>query len=112
MTEVVALDEFAVWFRALDRKSADAVARYVKLLAENGVSLGHPYSSAIQGSAVALRELRVRHAGAAIRVLYAFDPDRRAVVVLGGDKANDKRFYNRSIPRAERLFAAYLAQRK
>jgi len=111
MTEVVVLDEFETWYRDLADDEAEAVARYVGLLEQFGVTLGHPYSSDIKGSSLAMRELRVKHAGAAIRILYVFDPARQAVLILGGDKKGDDRFYERMIPKAEALYAAYLKTR-
>jgi len=72
------------------------------------VALGFPYSSEIKGSG-ALRELRVRSSGHPLRVFYAFDPLRRAVLLPGRDKTGDDRFYETFVPRAEQLWAEYLA---
>jgi hypothetical protein len=58
----------------------------------------------------ALRELR--RSGQPIRMLYAFDPERQAVVLVGGDKTGDERFYEREVPRAERIWEQYLKERK
>jgi hypothetical protein len=80
----------------------------VGLLEEKGVALGFPHSSGVMGSK-ALRELRVQSAGHPLRVFYAFDPIRRAVLLFGGDKAGDNRFYETFVPRAERIWAEYLA---
>jgi hypothetical protein len=55
-----------------------------------------------------LRELRVQHAGRPYRVLYAFDPRRTAILLLGGDKAGDPRWYTTQVPIADRLFDAHL----
>jgi hypothetical protein len=111
VTEVVALDEFADWYSQLSDDEAEAVGRYVGLLEQFGIKLRAPYSSAIKGSEIALRELRVRHAGASIRVLYVFDPERQAVLILGGDKKGDDRFYERAIPKAEELYREYVKTR-
>ena len=82
------------------------------LLEGRGVSLGYPYSSAIEGSRHPLRELRVQHEGRPYRVLYAFDPSRKkAVLLLGGDKGGNDRFYEQIVPRAEALWERYLAER-
>lgn len=108
MIEVVTTDEFAEWFHDLDDKDAEAVARVVGLLERLGVRLGHPYSSEIKGSRHALRELRVQSGGRPLRVFYAFDPRRQAVLLLGGDKTGDNRFYEVSVPRAEALWEVYL----
>jgi hypothetical protein len=108
MAEVEGTEEFEEWFLALGEKEAAAVARVVGLLEAKGVALGFPYSSEIKG-AEAIRELRVQSRGRPLRVFYAFDPLRRAVLLLGGDKTGDKRFYEAFVPRAERIWAEYLA---
>ncbi len=74
------------------------------------MTLGFPCSSAIEGSGIALRELRVQSGGRPLRVFYAFDPKRQAVLLLGGDKTGDDRFYETHVPRAERLWTEYLAE--
>lgn len=108
MVEVEGSEEFEIWFLALAEKDAEAVARVIGLLEEKGVALGFPYSSDIKGSQV-LRELRVQSGGHPLRVFYAFDPLRRAVLLLGGGKAGNDRFYETFVPRAERIWAEYLA---
>jgi hypothetical protein len=110
MVEVVGTDEFATWFQALDDSDTDAVARVVDMLELQGPILPFPYSSAVKGSRIALRELRVQSKGRPLRVLYAFDPIRRAVLIVGGDKTGDDRFYERMIPVAERLWTEYLQE--
>jgi hypothetical protein len=110
MVEVVGTDEFAGWFQSLADSDADAVARVVDMLEMQGVSLPFPYSSAIKGSSIAMRELRVQSGGKPIRVFYAFDPVRQAVLLIGGDKTGDKRFYERMVPKAEELWALYMKE--
>jgi len=111
MTDVVVTDRFKEWYEALSMQEQEAVFRVVTLLEGRGVSLGYPYSSAIEGSRHALRELRVQHQGRPYRVLYAFDPERNAVLLLGGDKGGNERFYEQSIPIAEALWEQYLEER-
>jgi hypothetical protein len=82
------------------------------MIESRGVSLGFPYSSAIESSHHGLRELRVQHQGRPYRVLYAFDPERKAVLLLGGDKGGNDRFYEQSVPRAEELWKRYLSERR
>ena len=85
--------------------------RRVKLLEERGVRLGHPYSSGIEGSRhTHMRELRVQSGGRPIRVFYAFDPRRAAILPIGGDKTGDDRFYERFVPVADRLYDEHLEQ--
>lgn len=70
----------------------------------------HPYASAIKGATFALRELRTQAEGDPLRTLYAFDPSRQAVLLIGGDKTGDDRFYDRMIPVAERIWNEYLEE--
>ncbi len=107
-TEVVVLDPFIEWYGGLDDAGADDVEVAVDLLAARGVNLGYPKSSAIKGSSIALRELRIQSNGRPLRVFYVFDPQRQAVLLLGGDKTGDKRFYETHIAAAERLYQEYL----
>lgn len=109
MVEVVGTLEFAEWYQALDEDDTRAVTRCVDVLEIQGVSLGFPLSSAIKGSQVALRELRVKSHGKQIRVFYIFDVARQAVLLIGGDKVGDDRFYEVMIPRAEKIWAEYLS---
>jgi hypothetical protein len=108
MVEVEGTEEFESWFLALTDRDAEAVARVIGLLEQKGVALGFPHTSEVKGSQ-AIRELRIQSGGRPLRVFYAFDPLRRAVLLLGGDKAGDSRFYEKLVPRAERVWAAYLA---
>jgi hypothetical protein len=55
-----------------------------------------------------MRELRVQHRGRPLRILYAFDPRRTAILLLGGDKTGDGRWYERFVPRADGLYASHL----
>jgi len=55
-----------------------------------------------------LRELRVQSGGRPLRVFYAFDPHRTAILLIGGDKTQDKRFYDRMIPIADDLYDEHL----
>ncbi len=108
MIEVLGTSEFEQWFLALDDDDSLAVARVVGLLEVKGTTLGYPYSSAIEGSRYPLRELRIQSGGRPLRVFYAFDPLRQAVLLLGGDKTGDNRFYIAMIPRVEAIWEAYL----
>ncbi len=109
MIDVLGTDEFEQWFLALDDGDSMAVARVVGLLEAKGTTLGFPYSSAIEGTRYPLRELRIQSGGKPLRVLYAFDPLRQAVLLLGGDKTGDNRFYMTLIPRAESIWESYLS---
>ena len=80
------------------------------MLGEFGPNLRYPYSSGITTSKHAhLRELRVQHAGRPYRVLYAFDPRRCAILLLGGDKTGNPRWYEEHVPVADRRYDEHLA---
>jgi hypothetical protein len=110
VVEVVVTDEFCDWYDALDAADQDAVRRVVNLLEHRGVALGEPYASAIVGGKHALRELRVQSRGRPIRIFYAFDRRRQAVLLIAGNKTGDDRFYETYVPKAERLLEEYLAE--
>jgi hypothetical protein len=98
-------DEFGTWWKTLSEAEQEDVTAYVTLLEERDVRLGHPYSSGIQGSRHShMRELRVQSDGRPIRVFYAFDPRRMAILLIGGDKTGDDRFYETFVPTADRLY--------
>jgi hypothetical protein len=56
-----------------------------------------------------MKELRIQHAGRPYRVLYAFDPRRCAILLIGGDKTGNDRWYETFVPMAERLYAEHIA---
>jgi len=72
-----------------------------------------PYSSGIARSKHDhMRELRVQSGGRPVRIFYAFDPRRSAILLIGGDKTGDKRFYETMIPIADRLYDEYIEELK
>ena len=106
-------DECGAWLKALSEADFDAVYYSVDLLTEKGPQLDHPHSSKINGSRHAnMRELRVQSGGRPIRIFYAFDPRRSAILLVGGGKSGDKRFYERMIPIADKLYDVYLDELK
>ena len=110
MAEVVFTNEFETWWNDLDQGQQEDVAAHVQVLRDRGASLAFPRSSAVHGSRIALRELRVQSGGRPLRVFYAFDPSRQAVLLIGGDKTGQDRFYEEMIPLAERIFQEYLRE--
>lgn len=83
-------DEFGDWWASLTEAEQVSLAASVQLLEARGPSLGHPHSSGINGSRHGhMRELRTQHAGRPYRTLYAFDPRRMAILLIGGDKTGD-----------------------
>lgn len=107
--EVEFTDEFRTWWDTLAGNQQDDVAYSVGLLAELGPSLGFPHRSKLKGSRnKAMRELRIQSEGRPLRTLYAFDPLRTAVLLIGGDKTGDDRWYESFIPVADRLYEEHL----
>ncbi len=59
-----------------------------------------------------MKELRTQSGGKPLRTFFAFDPRRSAVLLIGGDKTGDDRFYERMVPIADNLFDVYLEEIK
>ena len=108
--EILVTEEFKDWYEELEEHDADRVVFVVGLLEEKGTGLGFPYSSSIKDSNYPLRELRVQSKGDPLRILYAFNPERNALLILGGDKTGDARWYEKNIPIAERLWEEHLEE--
>jgi hypothetical protein len=108
--EVEYTDEFGDWWSGLSEAEQESVDASVRLLEERGPHLGHPHSSGIARSRHPhMRELRVQHRGRPYRVLYAFDSRRAAILLLGGDKTGNDRWYEEQVPLADRLYDGHLA---
>ncbi|MDP6873506.1 MAG: type II toxin-antitoxin system RelE/ParE family toxin [Alphaproteobacteria bacterium] len=109
--EVEYTDEFGVWWQELSERQQDDITAIVELLAESGAVLPHPYSSGVNGSKFEhMRELRVQSGGKPIRVFYAFDPRRAAILLIGGDKTGNDRFYREFVPIADRLYDEHIEE--
>jgi len=107
--EIELTEECEQWYLSLSDAEAESVAFVVDLLASQGPQLKMPYSSQIKGTRFGqLRELRIQHEGRPYRILYAFDPRRAALLLVGGDKTGDGRWYERMVMRAESLLAEHL----
>lgn len=110
--EVVLLLEVTEWFEQLDERTTDLVGAAFDLLEEKGPSLGRPLVDRIHGSKLHnLKELRPGSSGdTEIRILFIFDPDRNAVLLLAGDKSGSwSEWYVENIPVAERRYEKWRA---
>ena len=104
-------NEFGKWWETLGEDMQDSVSAVVALLVEKGTALPFPYSSGVSDSRHShMRELRVQHRGKPIRVFYAFDPRRSAILLIGGDKTGNDRFYGEYIPIADKLYDEYIEE--
>jgi hypothetical protein len=107
--DVEFVDEFGVWWEGLTADEQDSVDFTVGLLMVQGPTLDHPHSSKVVSSRHAhMRELRVQHQGRPYRVLYAFDPRRAAILLLGGDKTGNDRWYVENVPEADKRYDVHL----
>jgi hypothetical protein len=97
------------WLLDLTEKEQIDVLVVIRLLEKLGPNLGYPYSSKINGSRHShMRELRIQHKGKPYRVLYAFDPQRAAILLIGGTKVGDDRWYKKNMPIADKLYDEHL----
>jgi hypothetical protein len=104
---VVTTSAFDRWFAGLPADRRNEVKAAQEYLAERGPNLGRPRVDSINGSRVHnMKELRMR---GGVRALFAFGPDRRAVMLVGGDKTGSwKSWYRQMVPVAERLYLGHL----
>jgi hypothetical protein len=104
-------DAFGEWWERLTAEEQEDVNASVVLLERFGPLLRYPHSSAVTSSKHPhMRELRIQHQGRPYRVLYAFDPRRCAILLIGGDKTGDQRWYDTYVPVADRLYDSHVDQ--
>lgn len=106
-------DEFETWWESLTETEQEDVDAYVQRLEARGPNLPYPHSSGINGSRHShMRELRVQSHGEPFRVFYAFDPKRSAILLIGGNKTGNDRFYEDMIPIADDLYNQHIEELK
>lgn len=104
-------DEFGQWWASLSEAEQVCIAASVELLERHGPRLPFPHSSGIHGSRHGhMRELRTQCKGRPLRTLYAFDPRRMAVLLIGGDKTGNDDWYAVNVPVADRLYDQHLEE--
>lgn len=107
-------DEFEVWWESLDEADQDAVAVRVVVLQQDGPNLGRPVVDRVhQSRHPHMKELRCEQG---VRVLFAFDPRRTAILLIGGDKSPAdttspawNAWYDQYVPIADQLYDQHLA---
>ena len=110
--EVDLHDDFLPEYNALHRSVQDELLANIGLLERLGPQLGRPRVDTLNGSDHAnMKELRFDAAGGVWRVAFAFDPKRKAILLVAGDKSggSEKRFYRHLIDKADARFDAHLA---
>jgi hypothetical protein len=109
--EVEYTDRFEAWWNSLSEDEQVEISAKVELLQEFGPTLPRPHADVISSSRHAnMKELRGKVEDRQLRVLYAFDPRRTALLLLGGDKSGDPKWYERFVPIADDLFDQHLKQ--
>jgi hypothetical protein len=109
--QVLFADPFVLEFSALPIAAQDALLARALLLQRQGPHLSRPHADTLKGSRYAnMKELRFQAAGGVWRVAYAFDPLRRAILLVAGDKAGvgQDRFYQSLLERADDRFHRHL----
>ncbi|MGH3430907.1 MAG: type II toxin-antitoxin system RelE/ParE family toxin [Mycobacteriales bacterium] len=102
-------DEFEVWWETLAEEEQEAIDAAVELLEERGPALGRPLADGVhQSRHPNMKELRPM---TSIRVLFAFDPRRVAILLIGGDKRGSwNRWYDEMVPVVDALYDEHLAE--
>lgn len=101
------------WLASLDNDSRAQVVAAIELLEDRGPQLGRPIVDTVSSSRHRnMKELRPGSSGRSeLRVLFAFDPERSAIMLIAGDKAgNWTRWYRKNIPVADDLFDGHLSR--
>jgi hypothetical protein len=104
-------DQFKPEFFALQEHVQTEILALTRLLQQFGPQLGRPRVDTLKGSRYAnMKELRFSAADGEWRVAFAFDPKRKAILLVAGDKSgvSEKRFYRELIRKADARFDAYL----
>ena len=101
--------EFDAWFETLTAGEQDALLVSLSILRDVGPTLARPHVDSVKGSKHSnMKELRTQYRGQPLRTFFAFDPARAAIILIGGNKRGDKRFYNKMIPVADAIFDRHL----
>ena len=104
-------DEVESWWNGLTSDEQVEIDAVVGLLEERGPNLPFPYSSGVEQSKFShMRELRIQCKGDPYRILYAFDPRRSAILLIGCNKAGDARWYEKFVPLADKLYEEHLKE--
>jgi hypothetical protein len=113
--EIVTSESYDAWFQEQTEDDKAVIRSKAYLLAEYGPNLGRPHADTLKGSKklANLKELRAQTDAHVFRVAYIFDPERKGLLLIGGDKKgkNQEKFYKDLIKEAEQIYAAYLEKK-
>lgn len=107
--DVIEHPVFSAWFKDLDVDAKESIYAVIRVLGNEGPKLGRPFVDSVKGSSFSnMKELRIQSLGRPFRVFFAFDPRRNALLLTGGNKRGDKRFYQKMIFQADKIYSDYL----
>ncbi len=106
-------EQFDEWLAALELGLQNEIWAYVELLRRLGPNLSRPRVDTVKGSAFSnMKELRIQYQGDPWRILFAFDPRRNAILLVGGNKRGKKKWYEKHIRIADERFRRHLRRLK
>ena len=110
MWDVITTDKFDEWFDCLNDADRANVIAGMLLLREKGPHLSRPFADTVEGSEYSnMKELRIQSKGDPLRAFFAFDPERKGILLCAGNKVgNEKRFYKQMIPQADNEYRIHL----
>ncbi len=107
--EILFCEDFFLEFQQLSENAQNELLAHLTVLGKYGPGLGRPWVDTLKGSVYSnMKELRFVYQQVPYRYFFAFDPKRRAVVLVGGSKSNQKRFYEKMIRIADARYARHL----
>ena len=113
MWEIQRTDLLAEWVKSLDEDAREAILKYLIILKEIGPNLGRPHVDTIKQSKYKnMKELRIQNKKRLFRIFFIFDTDRQAILLIGGDKRGEKKFYGKMIPLADNLYEEYIKSKR
>jgi hypothetical protein len=104
-------DQYTVWFEKQEEDLQDEILAVVGLLKREGPKLSRPYADTLKASEHSnMKELRVQYCGQPWRILFAFDPMRSAILLIGGNKTGNAQWYKENIRIADERFTEHLEE--
>jgi len=111
--DVLLDEEFDSWLETLEEGLQDEISAAIEILSRLGPNLHRPRVDTVKGSSFPnMKEFRIQYQGNPWRILFAFDPRRNAILLVGGNKRGKKRWYDEHILIADKRFRRHLERLK
>ncbi len=111
MWEIDRTDEVKTWIEAQDDDAREVILEKLIVLKKLGPQLGRPTVDSVKGSSFNnMKELRIQNKNRVFRIFFAFDPERKAILLIGGDKKGINDFYEKMIHQADKLYSSHLEE--